>query len=433
MSLVPVQAPIAREALVEAYLSARQANGDLTSKDSARPVRSILRRFLEMVGDRLPDVHAEDVEAWLAAQASDKPATVRARVTIVRPFCRWLVANGHALADPTADIDVGKRWSRGRERFAPVVEVVDLVPVHLPDAIPVCGDCGRPTDRPRRLSGVGRPLCTVCYQRARRAADADSAFGVSVRLHLRREMAGLGLAPRTFSQYANACQTAERWFAEQGWHLAAALPWQVVAYLDTRPSSWACRNLMRAAFKTYWELGGHPKPPLRAVRVPPKPEMTCRALDDEDAQRLAMAARERGDRHGLAVVLGLYQAMRREEIATTRWDAVDESGWLTVIGKGSKTRRIPLHCVAPDHGRGADEGATGQRGRERVGLPRPLRRAGEPGHDLGVGSRTRRRGRRGTGEPHWLRHTCLATQNDATGDLRAVQAFARSRGTAGQR
>lgn len=38
--------------------------------------------------------------------------------------------------------------------------------------------------------------------------------------------------------------------------------------------------------------------------------------------------------------------MRGEEIATTRWDAISEDGQrLTVIGKGTKTRRLPLHDV----------------------------------------------------------------------------------------
>jgi len=171
---------------------------------------------------------------------------------------------------------------------------MSLVPVDPLVPTVACGDCGRLTDQPKRVAGTGRRLCTVCYQRARRAREPDAAFGVSVSLHLHRELTALGLSWRTVAQYANAIQRGERWFAGQGWTLATALPWQVVAYLETRPGTWATRNILRAAFKTYWELVGHPKPPLRAMRVPPKPAMVCRALTDDDARALATEARGPG-------------------------------------------------------------------------------------------------------------------------------------------
>lgn len=159
------------------------------------------------------------------------------------------------------------------------------------------------------------------------------------------------------------------------------------------------------------------------MRVPPKPQMVCRALDDDDddARRLATAAREDGGRHGLAVILGLYQALRREEIATTRWDGVDEAGWLTVMGKGSKRRRIPLHAVTLEALRAVQES------REDTSDWVFPGRFGGPVNPTTVWQWVRDLAQEAGLPPikcHWTRHTALASQNDATGDLRAVQAFA---------
>lgn len=279
--------------------------------------------------------------------------------------------------------------------------------------------CDQPSERMRRLAGVGRPLCTLCYQRALRDRDAGAPLRTdTARLH--RELAAVGLSDRTVIQYARFIQTAERWFLEQGWRLATAAPHQVIAFLDTLSPSWSSRNLARAALTRYWELVGRPDPPLRAIRVPPKPAMVCRALDEDDARRLAVAARARHDRHGLAILLGLYQGMRREEIATTRWDAVSADGlWLTVIGKGAKTRRIPLHPVtlealaATPRGPG-DEWVFPGRFGGHVTPATVWEWIREVAAEAGVDAV----------QPHQLRHTCLATQNDRTGDLRAVRAFA---------
>jgi integrase len=247
-------------------------------------------------------------------------------------------------------------------------------------------------------------------------------FGVSRARNLHRELLGLGLAPRSVNLYTGAIQTAERWFAAQGWHLTTATADQVAAYLEAKPNTFASRNLLRAAFKHYWELTGRRNPPLRAVRVPPKPAMVCRALDEEDARRLARAAQDRHDRHGLAVILGLYQGMRREEIATARWDAVREDGWLEITGKGSKRRTIPLHPVAvaalsevlaqtpPPH-EWVFPGRWGDHCTPATIWDWCRRLAAEAGVSQAVWT-------------HRLRHTALATQNDATGDLRTVQAFA---------
>lgn len=233
---------------------------------------------------------------------------------------------------------------------------------------------------------------------------------------LRGELVHLGLAPRTVQLYIRTTVSVIAWFEARGWELSEATAEQVAAYIATRPPAWSTRNLLRACLRHYWRLVGHPRPPLAALRVPPKPAMTCKALEPDDARLLAKAARARGDRAGLATLFGLYEGLRREEIATLRWDGI-EDGWLTVTGKGTKRRTIPLHpIVAEALGEHVADGewlfpgrfggycnpatvwAWVQQVAEEAGLP-PMR-------------------------PHWLRHTALATANDATGDLRTVQALA---------
>lgn len=145
--------------------------------------------------------------------------------------------------------------------------------------------------------------------------------------------------------------------------------------------------------------------------------MVCKALDENDARTLARAAVGRDDQKGRAVLLGMYQAMRREEIACFRWDALDGDKWVTVIGKGAKSRTIPLHPVvaraldgAPRCGAYVFPGQVG--GHVSVATIWNWVRA--VSDEAGVGMV----------RPHWLRHTALATSNDVTGDLRTVQHFA---------
>lgn len=323
------------------------------------------------------------------------PETRGVYIGCLHAFFEWARAQGWRPDNPVAPF---RRWHRTSHECR----------------------CGQAGERMRRLAGVGRPLCTLCYQRARRDREAGAPLRTTDTARLHGELAGLGLADRTVVQYARFIQTAERWFLEQGWRLSTAAPYQVIAFLETLPPTWSTRNLARAALGRYWELVGRPDPPLRAIRVPPKPSMVCRALADVDARRLATVARARGDRHGLAVLLGLYQGMRREEIATIRWDAISEDGlWLTVTGKGAKTRRIPLHVVTLEALAAAARGPDDEwvfpgRFGGHCNPERVWTWIREVADEAGVGPV----------QPHQLRHTCLATQNDRTGDLRAVQAFA---------
>ena len=51
------------------------------------------------------------------------------------------------------------------------------------------------------------------------------------------------------------------------------------------------RAHLRCALKHYYEWQDRRDAPLRAVRVPPRPKMVCRALSSDDAARLEQTAR----------------------------------------------------------------------------------------------------------------------------------------------
>lgn len=230
-------------------------------------------------------------------------------------------------------------------------------------------------------------------------------------------LVSLGLAARTVDTYRREVATVEEWCAAHGHSLARIGPGAVADYLATRPASYATRRAIRAALDHYWHFTNRRQPPLGAIRVPPQPRMVCRALDDGDARILAKAAERRGDAPGLAVAFGLYLGLRRAEVAGLRWEAFS-GGWLRVVGKGEVAAVLPVHPVVvallDERPRVSPWVFPGRFGGP-VTPATVWKWTKEVAEQAGVGSMT----------CHQLRHTCLATANDATGDLRAVQAFAR--------
>jgi len=233
-------------------------------------------------------------------------------------------------------------------------------------------------------------------------------------------MTSNGLSRKTIVVYLGALKTA---------HRAGIDPDTVTAvdlreYADTLPRTRWSRQLLRSSMLAYWKVSERTDGPAGAIPVPSKPRMRCRALEDADASVLAAAARRRGDRKGLAVLIGLYTALRRNEIASLRWSDVDPDGWLTVVGKGNITRTFPLHPSLSRHFETLRE----RRGPSRRGHDWIFRgRWLEPVHPTTIWTWVREVAA-DAGLPavptHVLRHTALATALDNCRDLRAVQELA---------
>lgn len=247
-----------------------------------------------------------------------------------------------------------------------------------------------------------------------------SALAVSDRLGgYRRYLFSRDLSHRSVAVYVRLVLRAEAWCEPKGYDLDTAPPELLQEWVDAEvPRSTSSRRQARSALGHYWRMSGRADAPVWVVRVPRQPVYACRALEPEDASKLAKAARARGDGRGLAVLLGLYVALRVSEIANIRWSDVDD-GWLKVLGKGDRPAALPLHPVVV--------AAMGELVRLDDTWVFPGRFGG-PAHpgtiwgwihvvaeEAGIGRVT----------SHRLRHTCLATANDATGDLRGTQDLAR--------
>jgi integrase/recombinase XerC len=116
----------------------------------------------------------------------------------------------------------------------------------------------------------------------------------------------------------------------------------------------------------------------------------------------------------------MYLALRREEIATLRWDAFSSDGWVTIVGKGEQEAKLPVHPALLDAlARFERADATwvfpGRRSGSHISCAAVWKWICTLGKEAGIENLT----------PHRLRHTALATANDRSGDLRAVQDFAR--------
>jgi integrase len=237
------------------------------------------------------------------------------------------------------------------------------------------------------------------------------------------DLLGCGLSPRTAYLYARALERFSKALEERGLDLMSAGAADVALAAATFPSSHSARCQLRGALLHAWGILGREPAPLRAVWVPPKPRARCLALAPADAKRLERAAWSRGDPPGLAVLIGLYAGLRRAEIAGLAWEHLQFVGgrahWLRVYGKGGVVADIPVHPALAQalrrHARGPRRGwlFPGKRGHV---CPATV---WDWVHDVGAGA--------GMPElrPHVLRHTALAEAHDRSGDLRAVQNFAR--------
>ena len=239
-----------------------------------------------------------------------------------------------------------------------------------------------------------------------------------------------GLSPKTIAVYLVAIRRAER-----DLDLATVSAVELARWADASLSgSRSMRSLFRSALKAHWQATERPDPPYRAIRVPRKQRMRCRALPEASAAALAAEARRRaagGTRKGLAVLLALYGGLRRSEIAGLRWADISADGWLRVVGKGAE-RQIPLHPVLA-------AALAAARPASGIPIPRPRARRHEGRGPLFVGldggalhpttvwtwvRELSTAAGIGPVQTHVLRHTALATALDATHDLRAVQEFA---------
>ena len=158
----------------------------------------------------------------------------------------------------------------------------------------------------------------------------------------REYLIGLGLTPKTVRTYELKFIRAQRWAEEQDVDLRKLKPSQAAELAKVWPFTHSSRRQLRSALVHYWHMCDVDGP-ARAIRVPKPPRPRWRGLEDDQTLRLLRTAVSEWPVGGV-IYLGVYLGMRREEIATLRWDDFDDDlGWVRITGKQDRTRDLPVH------------------------------------------------------------------------------------------
>jgi integrase/recombinase XerC len=181
----------------------------------------------------------------------------------------------------------------------------------------------------------------------------------------------------------------------------------------------ACRSFFRYLARE----GEAATNPALGVRSPKAPRKLPQVLDvDEVAALLDFPAGDPEAVRDRALLELLYSSgLRVSELTNVRWRDLDlGEGLIRVVGKGSKTRIVPV-------GAKAITALATLREQDRPGSDDPLvcGRLGKPLTPNGVRARLKRRAKdQGVWKrvyPHLLRHSCASHVLESSGDLRAVQ------------
>lgn len=230
-------------------------------------------------------------------------------------------------------------------------------------------------------------------------------------------LVGLSLDERTVAYYVRHVRKAQAWLDEQGTSLETCRATELREWSDRLPNSHSTRGQVVAALRHYWEFIERHNPPAKAVLVPPRPEMVCRTLEDDESALMEKMAQGWWPQ-GAAVMLGLYLGIRRFEIAKAEWSRFDERlEWYRVTGKRSKTATLPVEAeLRAEFEPHRQEGwifpgrFSGHVNPATIGVwTDQVAEAAGIGHVV----------------PHRLRHTALTKAVDAGVPVRDVQTFAR--------
>jgi integrase len=117
----------------------------------------------------------------------------------------------------------------------------------------------------------------------------------------------------------------------------------VIKWLENPGWKPATKLSARASLKSYYRwamesgrLDADPTAKTRTIKMPP------RAIKEAPQDALLTALEGAHERDRLAIMLAAYAGLRRAEIANLHADQIGDR-MLTVTGKGSKTRRVPIH------------------------------------------------------------------------------------------
>lgn len=181
----------------------------------------------------------------------------------------------------------------------------------------------------------------------------------------------------------------------------------------------ACRSFFRHLLR-HGQLAGNP---AQGLRAPKSPRRLPQVLDPDEASRLVEVATDGAlGRRDRALLELLYSSgLRVSELCALRWRSLDlAEGLVTVLGKGGKTRIVPV-------GRHARAALGDWRTESRAVADAPVfpGRGGQPITPRAVQLRMRQLAQQqGVWKrvyPHLLRHSFASHMLESSGDLRGVQ------------
>ena len=259
---------------------------------------------------------------------------------------------------------------------------------------------------------------------AQAAVSASSVAGFLQHLEVERRA-----SPNTLDGYRRDLAALAGWAAAQGCDVEAVTPEQLRAFVAAEhrrglsPTSLqrrlsACRSFYR------WLLrhGRIAASPAGGVRAPKAPRKLPQVLDPDEAKALVEVPTDAplGLRDRALLELFYSSGLRLSELCTLRWrDLQLAEGLVTVLGKGSKQRTVPVGS----HARAALEAWRGEQkaaadahvfpGRNGAISPRAVQ--------LRLRQLAQRQGLFKRVHPHLLRHSFASHVLESSGDLRGVQ------------
>jgi len=181
----------------------------------------------------------------------------------------------------------------------------------------------------------------------------------------------------------------------------------------------ACRSLYRWLLKQ----GRLPASPAEGVRAPKPPRKLPQVLDVDEAVQLVQLPTDAplGLRDRALLELFYSSGLRLSEVCMLRWGDLDfEAGLITVLGKGSKQRIVPVGSHARRALLDWREASAGA-GTGFVFPGRGGARISARAIQLRIKQLALRQGMFKRIHPHLLRHSFASHVLESSGDLRGVQ------------
>jgi len=237
------------------------------------------------------------------------------------------------------------------------------------------------------------------------------------------------MSPHTLDGYRRDLDGLRAWATEQGAEVETLHTEQLRAFIASEhrrglsPKSLqrrlsACRSFYRWLLR-HGRIAANPAQPIRAPKAPRK---LPQVLDPDEAKALVEVPTDvpLGLRDRALLELFYSSGLRLSELCALKWHDLDlQGGLVTVLGKGSKQRRVPVGSYA--------RAALGEWKADQGAAPDAYVFPGRNGpiSARGVQARLRtlaqRQGLFKRVHPHLLRHSFASHVLESSGDLRGVQ------------